>query len=112
MTRTQAITQIEKEFAAARYARENGNEGMARVCARRAAGIAIGCWLEDNPREGWGTDALGRLRSVRLDESMPKDVRDAAMRLTTKVTQQFESQFTTDPIEDSKAIVNHLLHEM
>lgn len=112
MTRPEAITQIEKEFAAARYAQGIGNDGMVRVCARRAAGIAIGCWLEDNPREGWGADALGRLKNVRLDESMPMDVRDAASRLTAKVTEQFTSQFSTDPIDDSKMIINHLLREM
>jgi hypothetical protein len=32
--------QIEKEFELAERARANGNEGRARVCARRAAGIA------------------------------------------------------------------------
>lgn len=33
--------QIEQEFALAEQARARGNEGQARVCARRAAGIAI-----------------------------------------------------------------------
>ena len=32
---------LETEFERAEAARANGNEGQARVCARRAAGIAI-----------------------------------------------------------------------
>ena len=32
---------IEAEFEKAEQARRRGNEGQARVCARRAAGIAI-----------------------------------------------------------------------
>jgi len=34
-------TEIEAEFEKAEGARRRGNEGQARVCARRAAGIAI-----------------------------------------------------------------------
>ena len=34
-------TDIEAEFEKAEQARARGNEGQARVCARRAAGIAI-----------------------------------------------------------------------
>ena len=32
---------LQKEFERAQIARASGNEGQARVCARRAAGIAI-----------------------------------------------------------------------
>ena len=35
-------TQLQKEFEKAQQARVNRNEGQARVCARRAAGIADG----------------------------------------------------------------------
>ena len=34
-------TNLQKEFDMAERARANNNEGQARVCARRAAGIAI-----------------------------------------------------------------------
>ncbi len=33
------------EIEHAQVARQNGNEGMARVCARRAAGVVIGEYL-------------------------------------------------------------------
>ena len=109
MTKPQALEQIEKEFATAKQARNEGSDGMVRVCARRAAGVAVGYWLERNPRERWGVDAMSRLRSLQLDESLPTDVRDAATRLTTKVTKQFTSPFSTDTIHDSTIIINHLL---
>ncbi len=109
MTRAQALEQIEKELTTATQARKAGNEGMVRVCARRAAGVAIAFWLERNPRQGWGVDAMNQLKKLQLDESMPKEIRDAALRLTTKVNRQFTTPFSTDPVEDSKIIVNHLL---
>jgi len=109
MTKSQALDRIEKEFTTARQARKAGNNGMVRVCARRAAGIAISYWLEQNPRQGWGLDAMGQLRNLHNDVSMPQNIHDAAIRLTTKITGQFTSPFSTDPIDDSKTIVHHLL---
>jgi hypothetical protein len=40
---------------------------------------------------------------------MPLTVREAAMRLTARTTEQFTSQFTTDPVEDCQVIIEHLL---
>ena len=108
MTKEQAILQIEKEFTAASQAQAAGNDGMVRVCARRAAGVAIDLWLQSHSRLGWGINAMHQLRSLRLDERMPRDIRDAAERLTTKVTAAFTSSFPTNPIDDSKIIINHL----
>ncbi len=38
-------TSFQAEIAHARHARQSGNEGMARVCARRAVGILLGEYL-------------------------------------------------------------------
>jgi len=109
MTREEAIQHIEKEFAAARVAEKNGNEGMVRVCARRAAGIAIGFWLESNPRKTWGVDAMSRLRALQLDDSIPQEVKESAKRLTTKITERFTSPFPTHPLDDAQQIIQYFL---
>ena len=75
MTKTQTLEQIEKELAGAGQARHVGNEGMIRVCARRAAGIAIGHWLQENRHLDWGIDAMSRLQNIQQDESMPVAIR-------------------------------------
>ncbi len=109
MNKDLAIKNIEKEFAQGEQARKKGNDGMVRVCARRAAGVAIAYWLESHRREGWGVDALNQLRNLQLDESMPQSLREAALRLTTKITEQFTPVFPTDPVEDSKIIIDYLM---
>lgn len=109
MNKELVIKSVEKEFAKGEQARQKGNEGMARVCARRAAGLAIAYWLEYLRRDGWGPDAMNQLRNLQRDESMPQSVREAALRLTTKITEQFTSAFPTDPVEDSKIIIDYLL---
>lgn len=52
---------IEKEFASAREALKIGNDGKARVCARRAVGYATEWFLTKFPGDGWGMDAMTRL---------------------------------------------------
>jgi hypothetical protein len=98
---------IEKELAIGREARRIGNKGKARVCARRAAGLAIGFWLRDRP--GWGTDAISKLRHLHDEASVPLAVREAALRLTTRVAEDFSLPFTHDPLEDARCIVSALL---
>ena len=52
---------------------------------------------------------MSQLRGLEADESMPAGVRDAARRLTTKVTEHFGSPSPTDPLEDSRIIIDHVL---
>jgi hypothetical protein len=106
-----AVRQIEAEFATAHRAGAAGNDGMVRVCARRAAGIAIGCWLARHPRTGWTADALGRLRSVAADSWFPEGVRRAAHRLTMRVKEDFTAQSELDPIADARAIIEHCMND-
>ncbi len=111
MTREQAELDIGREMATARKAEAAGNAGMARVCARRAAGIAIAFWLQSNARETWGTDALSRLKSIQTEVSMPESVRNAALRLTTRLASDFTSP-ATHPIEDGIIIINYLMENV
>ena len=112
MNKDRAIEQIEKEFATATQARKAGNDGKVRVCARRAAGVAITLWLKSHSRERWGADAMNQLENLKLDESMPQSVRDAAVHLTTKITQQITAPFSTDPVQDSRIIIDYLLESI
>jgi hypothetical protein len=109
VTKDRAREAIEKELSTASQAASTGNDGMMRVCARRAAGIAIVHWLEHNPRPDWGTDAMNRLRNLQLEGSIPHAVREAAGRLTAKVSEDFTYSSTSNPIHDAKLIIDYML---
>lgn len=109
VTRDQASEAIEKEISIGKQARDAGNEGMTRVCSRRAAGIALQHWLELNPHPDWGTDVMNRLRNLQHEETIPQDVREAAKRLTSKVTENFAYSSTSNPIEDATSIIHYML---
>ncbi len=98
---------IHHELATAEAALQAGNPGKARVCARRAVGLATEAWLEHHDRP-WLGDAMEYLRQIQNDASFPAAVREAAERLTTPVPKQDEAPFTTDPIGDARLIIAHL----
>lgn len=100
--------EIEKELAKAEAALRDGNDGMVRVCARRAVGLAAEAWRERFPRKGWPGDALNQLRQIWANESFPPEIRRAAERLMTKVNQRDTAPFSTDPIADARSIIAHL----
>lgn len=101
------VTMIERELAAAEVACTQGNEGKARVCARRAVALAAESWLARLPEPLWRGDAMEHLRRIQQG-TFPLPVRQAAERLTTAVTRRHELPFTSDPISDARLIIEHL----
>lgn len=102
---------IETELAQARQARQSGNAGQTRVCARRAAGIAIREWYRRRGESAWGGDALKQLKRLQTEATAPEAVRKAAERLTTKVDFDHKVPFEDDPIEDARKIIAFLAEE-
>ncbi len=95
--------EIQKELNRARAAQQEGNAGMARVCARRAAGIAI------RKSKGQGGSAVEQLRGLARDESAPELIRQAAARLCATVQEDHTLPFDENPIQDAERIIGHFL---
>ena len=55
-------TNFKQELAQAEMARKEGNEGKARVCARRAAGIVIGEYLTRRGITDLSSSSIDRLK--------------------------------------------------
>jgi hypothetical protein len=111
-TSAQYIETINKELAGARNAAGAGNDGMTRVCARRAAGVAIAWYIAEYPGAVKGTDALSRLKYLAEDPTFPADVREAAQKLITRITDRFQYPFSTDPIADASLITDYFIRIM
>jgi len=99
---------IEQELVTAEVAWKDGNEGKARVCARRAVALATAAWLPRLPDPPWRGDAMAHLRQLQQQPSLPLPIRQAAERLSTTVTRRHAAPFTTDPIGDARVIVAYL----
>jgi hypothetical protein len=111
-TAAQNIETINKELAGARNAAGEGNDGMTRVCARRAAGAAIAWYVAEYPGAVKGIDALSRLKYLAEDPTFPADVREAAQKLITRITDRFQYPFSTDPVADATVITDYFIRIM
>jgi hypothetical protein len=62
---------IQQELSMAEEALKGGNEGKARVCARRAVGLADEVWLAKQSDQHFRGDAMAHLRRIQQDLSPP-----------------------------------------
>jgi len=102
------LSRIAQELSAAKQAWNDGNEGKARVCARRAVAVAAEFWAARRGEPPGQADAMAQLRRIQQHVTVPLPVRQAAERLTTAVTRRHDAPFTTDPISDASLIISHL----
>jgi hypothetical protein len=100
---------LRAELEEAQRSRKQGNEGKARVCARRAAGWAIGAYVEMHSLAEPHSNALEHLKWLVENYDVSDELREAANRLTTKVDVDGNLPFREDPISDAQLIITALL---
>jgi hypothetical protein len=93
---------------AARQARSSGNEGRARVCARRAAGHAIRGYKEAIAVPDRDHSAYALLRWLAADPGFEPSVRSCAERLAARVTPDHVLPYPEDPLADAKFLIEAL----
>ncbi len=95
-----------RELARAHEARRDGNKGRARVCARRAAGWAIGAYFASRTGAAPASNVLSLLHWLQQQTNIDEEIRNAAKRLTVHVTPSHELPFDEDPLVDAQCIVD------
>lgn len=103
-------SQIQAEFDKAARARASGNEGQARVCARRAAGIAIREYLTQGGIRPRSTSAYDLLNLIREDPALASDLKRIADHLTVRVTEEFKLPVDVDLVAEAKDFCDRLLN--
>lgn len=101
------LDEIELELNRGRDAERSGNNGKVRTAARRAAGRALTEYQERIGEHRYGNDFLSQLKAMAGDAGVPCDVRDAAMRLQARITQEFTSP-SENPLSDALAIISYI----
>jgi hypothetical protein len=100
---------FEQELRQGEIARAGGNEGMARVCARRAAGIAAGEYLMNHRGLRSGPSAYDRLKLLSELPALPEQVRDVARHFLLRITVDHELPVEADLIEEARWLAKELL---
>jgi HEPN domain-containing protein len=107
-----ARSQINAEFEKAGEARSRGNEGQARVCARRAAGIAIREYLIRRGIRPPSKSAYDLLNLLKDDPHLPADLKLLADHLTLRVTEEFKLPVDADLVAEARVLCEELLSDM
>lgn len=102
-------TEIDAELEKAAQARQRGNEGQARVCARRAAGIAIREYLARRGVRPPSASAYDLLNLIKDDTHLPSSLKVIADHLTVRVTEEFKLPLQVDLVADAKDFCDELL---
>jgi hypothetical protein len=102
-------TALEKEFQMAAAARERGNEGQARVCARRAAGVIVREYLARRGLRPASPSAYELLQSLLFMPDLPAEARQAAEYLTLRVNTDFELPIQADLVKQARVLQKSLL---
>jgi hypothetical protein len=104
-------TDLQNEFDMAQKARANGQEGQARVRARRAAGVAL---RETFRRRGIAfrnPSAYALLQEYMGFDDTPADLRQIAGYLTLRVTEAFELPLDVDLVQEAQTLCERLFPE-
>jgi hypothetical protein len=105
---TQPNPDIEAELENAERARLAGNEGRARVCARRAAGITARNFLARHSLQLRDRSAYTALQALAEFPGLAPDLRIAALHLVTRVTEEFTLPLDADLIADARTLIGGL----
>lgn len=92
----------------AKLARSKGNEGMARVCARRAAGIVIGQYLV---RRGYLNLSRSAYERLSLFSSLPdvdERLKDAVKHLLLRINPEHQLPIEVDLISEAQMLAGTL----
>ena len=103
----------DRELAQARRARKMGNEGMARVCARRAAGHIIAEYYRriGNPPGSQDAGALKLIRRLSSDATASEQIRQVAGYFALNVTEEHTLPGEVDLLTEIIWLMEALLGE-
>jgi len=102
---------LQKEFERAEFARVHGNEGQARVCARRAAGIAIREYYARRGQTVRTSSAYDLLNLLKEEPHLSPELKQAAIYLTLRVTEEFKLPVDADLLDEARKLCDGLLPE-
>jgi hypothetical protein len=101
----------EREILRGTAARTGGNEGMARVCARRAAGVLVRAYFDRSGRGAGGMSVLNLLTALRDSTVPPPGARELAGHFILQITEDHALPGDVDLIADAARLKEFLFPE-
>lgn len=102
---------FEEEMTRGQQARAAGNEGQARVCARRAAGIALRAYWQQRGATDLPPSAYDLLNRFLQQNDLPLEIRRTAVLLTMRVNESFRLPVDADLLAEARRLAAWLFPE-
>ena len=102
-------SRFETEIFQAEFARKSGNEGRARVCARRAAGIVVETYFLRRGYANPGSSIQDRIRFLLTLDDLSPDIHQVAGHFLVKVNPDYTLPVDADLITEARWLADHLL---
>ena len=103
------LSKIQAELGRATLVRAAGNEGQARVCARRAAGVAAREYFAQRGVNVPAASAYDLLNLLSEESHLPVEMKTIVTHLTVRVTEEFKLPVEADLIAESRILCEWLL---
>ncbi len=100
--------QIKEELLLAKQSRQEGNEGRARVCARRAAGAAVKEYFAKKGINQKQENAIQSLLIFGQMEPLPDRVQAALNSLVQRVNLDHEMPADVDLIQEAGVVIEYI----
>ena len=104
-------TTFEVEIERAEEARRSGNEGMARVCARRAAGALVGAYFVRSGIHLDSVSAYDRLRFLCEQPTISPQVGESVNLFLNRVSFEHTLPGEVDLIAEARCLRRELMEE-
>lgn len=98
------------ELSQAEVARQQGNEGKARVCSRRAVGILLGAYLERKGIQFQDPSALARTKFICNHPATGQRVKTVLEHFLVRVTPEHSLPINADLIAEARWLAGQLIH--
>jgi hypothetical protein len=100
---------FDNEIDQALAARAIGNEGKARVCARRAVGIVIGEFLKQHQLPDPGPSAYERLKYLNNSPGIDQELQSIAAHFILRIDYDHNLPVSADLVAEALWIADRLL---
>jgi hypothetical protein len=105
------LTQFNREISLSEIARASGNEGKARVCARRAASVVIAEYLDRRGLPDPGVSVIDRLQLLESLQDVSANIKMTAQHLLMHVTPEHSLPVDVDLIAEARQLEQELLED-
>lgn len=111
MVSAEKYQQIVRELSQGQQAREQGLEGKARVCARRAVGIALRHYFSSRQPQLASLSVVDLVQTYQEKPGLPQDLQEICAHMLTRVDPDYNLPIPVDLLTEAKILINAILEE-